>query len=266
MDTKYWGPPGWKMLHLISFGSTAKKDCLYNFFSSLPFVLPCKYCRASLSEYMTKISLEDALESDAPNALGRWLWKIHNCVNDKLRKQHIKTAPDPPFIDVKTVYLDNMKRGCTKTIFEGWEFLFSIVENHPYSRQSLTGKPITGCPEPDALKMANALEKNRWNALSPEERMPYVLQFWAALPKVLPFKEWTTIWEKCPTDWSSRKSSLSTLWKIRCTMESELKLLNTTDYSSLCKELQTYRSGCNKSKRAITCRKKRPVKSESNGS
>jgi hypothetical protein len=65
MDTKYWGPGGWVLLHMISFSpTTSNKKDLFDFFSSLPYVLPCKYCRASLSEYVREYSLEEAIKTD----------------------------------------------------------------------------------------------------------------------------------------------------------------------------------------------------------
>ena len=248
MDTKYWGPSGWKLLHLIAAAnkdpSESKKHCLYSFFSSLPYVLPCKYCRMSLSEYI----IEHPIDLDN---LPRWLYKIHNCVNAKLRGQHLKVAADPPFKEVNMYYNDMFDAGCTKTNFVGWEFLFSIAENHPYSVQSITGIPITGCPE--LGPSAALLERNRWNLLKPKERLAFVLQFWKSLPNVLPYPEWKAIWNSCETDWSTRKSSLKTLWGVRCKMETEMK----STFASLCQELKAHRSGCGASRRAKTCRKKR---------
>ena len=248
MDTKYWGPGGWVLLHTISFAEPSSKKDLTTFFESLPYILPCKYCRASLSEYV----VENPFDVSNP---GKWLYTIHNCVNAKLKGQGLKVEADPPFSKVKALYNERLAASCTKTKFDGWEFLFSVVENHPLSRLSTTGKPIQNSPEPLTLK--NSLDKNKYNLLTAEERMPQFLNFWDALPKVLPFHEWRKIWNMCETDWSTRKSSLKSLWAIRCKMERELELLNSTDFYTLCKELQKHRSGCAKSKRAITCRKKR---------
>jgi hypothetical protein len=257
MDTKYWGPSGWSLLHLITIAeanpSPQQKKDLECFFSTLPYVLPCKYCRASLSEYMVEHPLSKALESDKPYSIARWLWTIHNCVNAKLRSQKLHVLEDPPFSDVKERYIERYESGCTKTKFEGWEFLFSIVENHPYSKQSLAGIPIPGAPD----NLETDLEKNQWNVLPAADRMKKVEQFWRCLPLVFPYPEWKTIWSSCSMDWSSRASALKTLWQIRCRMESELELLNKTNYHSLCYELKKHRSGCSKSKRAKTCRKKR---------
>lgn len=260
MDTKYWGPSGWKFLHLITFAeehpSAIQKKNLECFFSTLPYVLPCKFCRASLSEYVQTYPIDKAISSTEPYAVAKWLWKIHNCVNDKLRNQKLLThEKDPPFKTVKDIYVEKFNAGCTRTKFEGWEFLFSVVESHPYSKQSLSSIPMEGAPD----VITGTLEKNKWNVLPAKDRFKLFKQFWNCLPDVLPYKEWKDIWLKCSDsiDWSSRKSSLKTLWGIRCAIDSQLKLLNNTNYYSLCRELRTHRSGCSKSRRARTCRKNR---------
>ena len=52
MDTRFWGPSGWRLLHLITFAtSDIDNDHLQLFFRNLPYVLPCKFCRASLTDY-----------------------------------------------------------------------------------------------------------------------------------------------------------------------------------------------------------------------
>ena len=260
MDTKYWGPSGWKFLHLITFAeehpSATQKKNLECFFSTLPYVLPCKFCRASLSEYVQTYPIDKAIVSTEPYAVAKWLWKIHNCVNDKLRNQKLLThEEDPPFKTVKDTYVEKFNAGCTRTKFEGWEFLFSVIESHPYSKQSLSSIPMEGAPD----VITGTLEKNKWNVLPAKDRFKLFKQFWNCLPDVLPYKEWKDIWLKCDSsiDWSSRKSSLKTLWGIRCAIDSQLKLLNNTNYYSLCRELRTHRSGCSKSRRARTCRKNR---------
>ena len=90
MDTKYWGPSGWRLLHLITFTYDPKNKAVESLFRSLPFVLPCKFCRSSLHEYMEDEPLEPALKSK--EALSRWLNKIHCMVNAKLifNKANIK--------------------------------------------------------------------------------------------------------------------------------------------------------------------------------
>lgn len=69
------------------------------FFNSIKEVLPCKYCRASTTEFMEKeLPLHPRIRDTA-----RWLYELHNRVNKKLREQS-KTdsnvrdpGPDPSF-------------------------------------------------------------------------------------------------------------------------------------------------------------------------
>jgi hypothetical protein len=224
-------------------------------FTLLPFVLPCKYCRTSLAEYMDRHLLESALESR--ETLTKWLWKIHNEVNSKLRNQKIPVEPDPPFQDVLKFYQDILATGCSKTEFPGWDFLFSIADLHPYSRSARKSIPMPGAPPCHTITTLE--EKNKWNCLTPEERLPVYNAFWKIIGLVLPFKEWRESWAKhpVPTNLHSRELNIKWLWKVRCTMESDLELLNSCKYSMLCKTLQNHRSDCSKRVRGKTCRKRR---------
>jgi len=191
----------------------------------------------------------------------KWLWKMHNKVNAKLRTQHVgHQTDDPSFKAVEDIYKERLASGCSRTIFEGWEFLFSVAEAHPLSRQMRASVPIQGHPPVETI--VDPLERNRWNVMEPEERLVYYTQFWKLLPTVLPFPEWTTHWKKASSlnDAVCRKDCLKSLWGIRRHMETELELLNSTTYNSLCKELQRYKSGCAKSVRGKTCRKKKSTK------
>lgn len=249
------------MLHLISF-SVAKpygpeKGDVIKFFELLPYVLPCKYCRANLVDHM---ELERLAASATAAALPKWLWTIHNLANKKLRQQKIPTATDPPFEMVAKVYNERLDLGCTRTFFEGWEFLFSIAEAHPLAAASRVAEPLPGAPNAALLEDASDLEKARWNVLEPEVRMKYYEAFLRLLPSVLPFPEWRAAAAAgCggPADWSSRAATLKSLWGMRCSMESKLELLNTTTYAGLCKELKLNRSGCGAGRRGKTCRRKK---------
>lgn len=248
MDTRYWGPSGWRLLHLISFGSEPTPQ-VCEFMNTLPYVLPCKYCRKSLSEYMK----DDPVECNKKQ-LPKWLWRIHNDVNAKLRKQRIHVEPDPSFEIVETTYLELLAVGCTRTSFDGWEFLFSIAEAHPLGRAGKQSIPIPGHPE----EITDPLERNRWNVMEPEERLPFYNRFFELLPEVLPFPEWKESWKTAIKETPScRADCLKQLWAIRRNMEESLELINRTSYQSLCRELRDNRSGCAASTRTRTCRKKR---------
>ena len=86
MDTRFWGPSGWKLLHLITFDykySPENAVTYAQFFETIPYILPCKFCRASLTDYYREhpFKTQDSLTKNLD--LKRWLYNIHNCVNDK---------------------------------------------------------------------------------------------------------------------------------------------------------------------------------------
>jgi hypothetical protein len=259
MDTRFWGPSGWRLLHTITFAYVPRSDkaAVRDFFMMLPFVLPCKYCRTSLSEYMEKYNIDQALESRSK--LCRWLWKIHNEVNSKLRNQKIPVNPDPSFEEVEQFYNDILSSGCSRTDFPGWDFLFSIADLHPFSKSARTSAPITKSGAPSCESLTSLEEKNKRNCLKPEERLPLYNTFWKTLGMVLPFKEWRESWAKHSDNSTldTRSATMKWLWNIRCNMENDLELLNRCNYSSLCKTLNNHRSDCNKKVRGKTCRKRR---------
>jgi len=253
MDTRFWGPSGWKLLHLITFSYSPERDKknVCKFFHVLPYVLPCKFCRASLSVYIMEDPIEDACES--PLELQKWLWRIHNKVTDKLRKSGFTKAENPPFSEVAEMYKAKLDQGCSRTVFDGWDFLFSIAENHPFSRSGNSSIPLPTAPP--LSELTTPLLRNRWNYMESEERMKFYGDFWDILPKVLPFEEWRKGWGTI--HYETRKDTLMSLWKIRSSLEKDLELINRTTFSSLCKVLQNVRSGCNASSRSKTCRRKK---------
>lgn len=255
MDTKFWGPSGWKLLHLITFTyEPSRSKAVGKFFELIPFVLPCKFCRASLTEYMEA----DPIELKSKATLTKWLWRIHNKVNDKLRNQGLLNEPNPSFNTVNKIYEERVSQGCMRVEFEGWDFLFSIAENHPYSRFSKS-LPMEGCPAKDNLCEK---EKNRWNTMSADERFNKYVDFWKSVGPVLP-NEWRDAWLSCSFQdkaLEKRVTLIRELWRIRCCMEQKLELVNKDEFQSLCKKLVNHRSGCGKKKRAKTCRKTRKLR------
>ena len=286
MDTRFWGPSGWRLLHLIAFSyePDKQKEEVRELFETLPFVLPCKFCRASLAEYMEEDPLEPALKSR--ETLSKWLWRIHNMVNEKLRGQGLLKEANPSFASVKGFYDERVEAGCIRTdfesghepdklikpsrfYFEGWEFLFSIADNHPLTQSMKNSLPMSDIPDiPDIPEVTEEIKnspefRNRWNLMKPEERMKFYTRFWKSIGGSLPFESWRSAWKSCPLDFSRiRKKSLwiRELWRIRCCLEKELELVNRDEFQSLCKRLVENRSGCGKKKRARTCRSIRKVR------
>jgi hypothetical protein len=91
--TKIWGPPMWESLHCIAFGyplkpTSEQKKNYKDFFTNLMNVLPCKFCRDSYKDFVTKDDEPETLlrDCDMENryTLTKWLYRLHNRVNKKL--------------------------------------------------------------------------------------------------------------------------------------------------------------------------------------
>tara|TARA_B100001094_G_scaffold307187_1_gene338676 strand:+ start:1134 stop:1499 length:366 start_codon:yes stop_codon:yes gene_type:complete len=91
MNTSDWGPPTWTLFHTIAFNQgfdkkipPKKKKELSQFFNSLQYVLPCKYCRETYSYYLTIMPVENYLSSGKD--IVNWTFDVHNMVNVKIGK------------------------------------------------------------------------------------------------------------------------------------------------------------------------------------
>lgn len=119
-DTRYWGPSGWELFHLIAFKSENPEKIL----GMMKDVLPCKFCRESTAQYTEELPLKEDP--------GKWLYDIHNKVNQKLRSQCmndpqvINPGPDPSFDEIKKRY-----QSLKPSKVPGRDFLFSIAANYP---------------------------------------------------------------------------------------------------------------------------------------
>jgi hypothetical protein len=141
MDTKFWGPDGWKLLHSITvtYPDNPNRDIksLYStFFNSISHVLPCIYCRISFAEYIEELPVDGYLNNSKD--LSKWLYLIHNKVNEKLRKQklNLKKNPKPDIIHRRYVKYVNDVNNNRKSA-PGFDFLYSIVFNFTYTRDKI---------------------------------------------------------------------------------------------------------------------------------
>lgn len=123
MDTRFWGPSGWQLFHLIAEGSPTPERTL----RQMHLILPCRFCRESTTKFVT----EHPLKGDT----GRWLYEIHRKVNHKLKTQAeadpkvILPDPDPTYEDVHEKYEQILKK--PPHAVPGRDFLFSIAYNYP---------------------------------------------------------------------------------------------------------------------------------------
>jgi len=120
MDTRFWGPSAWQLFHLVAFRSEHPDDVL----NAMKDILPCKFCRESTTQFVK----DHPLRGDP----GRWLYDIHNKVNNKLRKQAetdptvVNPGDDPTFEEVKQRYM-----AMKPTQVPGRDFLFVVAANYP---------------------------------------------------------------------------------------------------------------------------------------
>lgn len=254
MDTRFWGPSGWKFLHLTTFfyEPSENKYKMSKFLETIPFILPCKFCRASLTEYYDNRPFKPALKS-APRLI-KWMYDIHNDVNDKLRKQHLNPNDDPTFDSVKRYYeiwiRDSTPEERLQTF---WDFLFSVAYCHPVDT-SRTSKPMPRCP-PYANTCKSDKIRNRWNTLKSSIRLRWYKHFWSSLPDILEPElrdKWVSACKITHPNLSCRRSTVAWLWRMRCSLDDTFK----DPYTQVCRKIAVHSSDCHSSVRAKTCRKK----------
>jgi hypothetical protein len=99
LPTSQWGPSMWNSIHSCCFAfpdnpSPEEKYQAYNFFNSLPGILPCRKCRSHCAENLEK--LPPNLRSR--NTLSHWSVDFHNEVNKMLGK------PTVPYEEIEPKY------------------------------------------------------------------------------------------------------------------------------------------------------------------
>ena len=142
MDTRFWGKSGWSFFHSIAYGypknpSDKDKEIYKTFFGCIKYVLPCIYCRNSFTEYTEKLSIDNYLNSN--ETLSKWLYLIHNMVNDKLRSQGFLHENDPSFEEIYHRYKNYVKEVNDSNCINmpGWDFIYCIFFNYPESISEL---------------------------------------------------------------------------------------------------------------------------------
>jgi len=244
MDTRFWGPSGWKLFHLMCADGTAPLPAYHDFLETLPYVLPCLFCRASLTDYFKKLPYKDV----AIRGLPQWIYRIHNMVNDKLRKQGLHPAPNPPYAQVRAYYTDMLKTSWQDQLRLFWDFLFAVAYHHP--NHAVHTKPMPDCP----TELADDCEKNKWNLLPLHKRMDWFKRFWHALPDVFPIElrdHWRAALKHEPPQLISRRTTMAWIWRMRCRLDRH------DPYTTICDRIASYSSDCGTRRGSITCRRSR---------
>lgn len=216
MDTRFWGPSGWQLFHLIAFRSDHPEELLL----MIKDVLPCRFCRESTTQFTHELPLK--------GNPGKWLYDLHNKVNHKLRTQSkedptvIDPGPDPSFEEVKSRYMKMMP-----TQVPGRDFLFAIAVNYPDE------------PEPDQM----AVQRRFLSLLS----KVYPFQ---ELRKV--FDDY---YERYVPTLETRKSYMKWMYGLLVALSKKIRV-RIPSYKGYVQHTMYYKSGCNKKTyRGKTCRK-----------
>lgn len=90
-----WGPKLWYVMHTFSFFypvyPTINDLSNYKtFYENLAHTIPCRVCK----DHYKLLLMEDPIDShlNSRDDLMRWVWKIHNKVNERLGKDQIPFA------------------------------------------------------------------------------------------------------------------------------------------------------------------------------
>lgn len=122
MNTAIWGPLMWSFLNDVATVGDIVHDSLdessrklfLQFLTLMKFILPCKYCRESYTQYSGEMPPSFPLKP--------WLYTIHNKVNKKLDKQF--PIEEDIFKRRSIVY---SSFGDTNKL---WDILFILAMNH----------------------------------------------------------------------------------------------------------------------------------------
>jgi hypothetical protein len=191
-------------------------------------VLPCKFCRESTTEFVHKHPLHPSGSGKLRGDPGKWMYDIHNMVNNKLRTQCkddpavINPGPDPSFEEVKKHYMSMKPKAVP-----GADFLGAIAANYP------------DAPEP--------------------EQMAVQRTFLHSLAKVYPFDELRGVFaafvDRYEPTLSSRKAYMKWMHGLLSALSKETGS-PLKSFKGWAHHLAYFKSGCSKKTyHGKTCRK-----------
>lgn len=226
MDTRFWGPDGWKLFHCIAVTypvkPTKKDRLLYKqFFVSIEHILPCIYCRQSFHQYAEELPINDYL--DSRTSLSYWLYLMHNKVNKKLFGQGLYVDLNDDFKAIHQKYIDLVKEINSNHCYHplpGWDLLYCILFNYPLQK-----KPI----EPIRFK--------------------YYIIFFQTLAQLTPFQTFRSLLsdylKSYPISDYMNRSSLK-LWGYHLEQEyCQSATLRCPKFRDRCYSIELFRAGCN---------------------
>nr|QBK87623.1 MAG: Erv1/Alr family disulfide (thiol) oxidoreductase [Marseillevirus LCMAC201] len=96
MEKGFWGPATWCTIHTAAtYYKPENRFSFKQFIYSLPYLLPCQYCRKHLFQNLRTLPLNDtSLENN--KTLFMWSYFLHDLVNKQLHK---KVSPAYPVVE-----------------------------------------------------------------------------------------------------------------------------------------------------------------------
>lgn len=128
MDTKFWGPGGWKLLHTISFGvpekATIKEIEKYRkFYEMIQYILPCEKCRNNYKEHIKEFPIKTITTKETCK---RWLYNIHNSATNSIRQEERTLGINPEYEMIKDKYEALCKKRISKNS-QIWDFIYTVA-------------------------------------------------------------------------------------------------------------------------------------------
>lgn len=145
MKTKMWGPHAWNFLFVCILGTYPNKinkknkehlqirKHFLNLMKSLPFVLPCIFCRRSFKQFLKELPIEPFLGGRIE--LFYWLYLMKDKVNDKLIRQE-KEAYKQKKLELKAKYKNGeITKPTMKKLFNEYKTTaFKTVPTPPFEK------------------------------------------------------------------------------------------------------------------------------------
>lgn len=171
-----WGNAGWKFLHSASFcyplnnPTDVQKRDYKRFYELVGCILPCGLCRQSYQKFIVsgKTALTDAVMENR-HTLTKWLYDLHNAVNDKLGIYYGVSYEDICIRYNAYKSKCNSKpdeKGCTTPLdIKGKSYLINSITDCPIIEIALATKFVRharqrNLPDIDYYILAKFKEKN----------------------------------------------------------------------------------------------------------
>jgi FAD-linked sulfhydryl oxidase len=92
LDSKVWGPHMWFFLHTTAMTYPVRPNAItkkkyYEFIQNLPLFIPIENMSGQFTKLLDEYPIQPYL--DTKESFIRWVWFIHNKINEKLEKPKI---------------------------------------------------------------------------------------------------------------------------------------------------------------------------------